>query len=168
LVAEIPHSLRKGFPDDLDAAAHLLSSVRRASYPAIPPSIHDDDVELSPYLGSLYDNGAELVLAEVGGSLIGVAVVQGPVIVQLAVAQDFQGRGIGKQLVEAVVEQSPEQVTLWTFQSNARAQSFYAISALSRLLEPTGTMKKANPTCVFSRRSRTESLGEGKRAVSCK
>ena len=105
-------ALRAGEIHDLDSAALLLATVRRESFPAIAPSIHDDEIELAPYLADLLQRGAEVMLAEVAGDLAGVMVVSGTVIAQLAVAGNYQGQGIGRRLIAHALETSGQPLTL--------------------------------------------------------
>jgi len=148
-MAERAITLRFGGPEDLDGAATLLATVRRASFPAIPPSVHDDEVELAPYLASLLDQGAEVVLAEEAGELLGVMVVHGTVIEQLAVATEAQANGIGRQLIHFALSRITQPMTLWTFQSNTAAQGFYLHLGFTEIARTDGDNEEGEPDVCF-------------------
>ena len=148
-VAESMVALRAGEIHDLDSAALLLATVRRESFPAIPPSIHDDEIELAPYLADLLQRGAEVMLAEVAGDLAGVMVVSGTVIAQLAVAGNYQGQGIGRRLIAHALETSGEPLTLWTFQSNVAAQGFYRHLGFTEVARTSGDNEEGEPDVCF-------------------
>jgi len=142
-------TLRQGGLHDLEVAANLLACVRRASFPVIPRSVHDDEVELAPYLASLMDRGAEVVLAEEAGDLVGVMVVHGTVIEQLAIAVEAQAKGIGRQLIHFALEQSTQPMTLWTFQSNVKAQGFYLHLGFTEIARTDGDNEEGEPDVCF-------------------
>ena len=141
--------LRRGSLSDLDGAARLLATVRRASFGFIPPSVHNDDVELAPYLGTRVGSGAALTLAESEGAMVGVMVHGGGWIEQLAISPAFQRRGIGKRLVHAALDASPTGVQLWTFASNTRARDFYEHLGFEQVAMTGGDNEEGQPDLCY-------------------
>lgn len=60
-----------------------------------------------------------------GGAVVALVVVAPGHLEQLYVAPDRLGGGIGRRLADLAKERSPEALSLWTFQVNARARRFY-------------------------------------------
>ena len=56
---------------------------------------------------------------------VGLMVVGGTELDQLYIHVEYQGRGIGTQLLDLAKEQSPGTLQLYTFEVNAGAQAFY-------------------------------------------
>ena len=57
---------------------------------------------------------------------------------QLYIRPGWWGRGIGSRLIEHAKAQSPDGLTLWTFQVNERARGFYAHHGFIELLRTDG------------------------------
>ena len=58
---------------------------------------------------------------------------------QLYIRPGWWGRGIGSRLIEHAKAQSPDGLTLWTFQVNERARGFYAHHGFIELLRTDGS-----------------------------
>ncbi|HET7303857.1 MAG TPA: GNAT family N-acetyltransferase [Segeticoccus sp.] len=67
----------------------------------------------------------ETWLAEQGGELVAMMVLDGEVLDQLYVHPTWTGHGAGSELVRLAQSRRPERLWLWTFQSNLGARRFY-------------------------------------------
>ncbi len=64
-------------------------------------------------------------MARAEGCIIGFLALHGDTIEQLHVLPLFQRRGLGTALLAKARTASPDRLTLFTFQANARARAFY-------------------------------------------
>jgi GNAT superfamily N-acetyltransferase len=119
-------AIRRGGPRDARAAADLYLRARAAALSAgsIPPGVHDAD-NVRGYFASHIVEDCELWVAEEGGALVGILVLDGEMVDQLYVEPGWTGRGVGSALLAIAKRERPHGLRLWTFQSNAGAQRFY-------------------------------------------
>ena len=116
--------IRRGGHADARAAADLWLRSRKASIPAIPPPVHDDDDVRDYFSGHVMSN-CELWLAEEAGGIVGILVLGGEWIDQLYIDPDHWGQGIGGALLDVAKRERPVGLRLWTFAGNAGARRFY-------------------------------------------
>jgi GNAT superfamily N-acetyltransferase len=117
--------IRRGGSGDARAAADLYLRARKATVPAIPPLVHDDD-DVRGYFASHVVTTCELWIAEEPtGELAGILVLDGDHVDQLYVDPKRTGRGIGSSLLDIAKRERPNGLKLWSFQTNAGAQRFY-------------------------------------------
>jgi GNAT superfamily N-acetyltransferase len=119
-------AVRRGQRADARAAADLYVRARAAALSAgsIPPGVHDAD-DVRDYFASHVVADCELWVAEEGGALVGILVLDGEMVDQLYVEPERTGRGIGSALLAVAKRERPHGLRLWTFQSNMGAQRFY-------------------------------------------
>ena len=114
--------LRRAIPADAAAIAEVFLDSFHATYDF--PLAHSDD-EVRAWIRDRVVARMETWVADDGGHVVAMMVVKPGWIEQLYVAQDRLGAGIGSRLVDLAKAGSPEGLTLWTFQVNARARRFY-------------------------------------------
>ena len=64
-------------------------------------------------------------VAEVDNHIVGFVAREGEWVRQLHVAPEFQGMGIGSQLLAKAKAENPRGLRLYAFQENSRARAFY-------------------------------------------
>ncbi|HEX2059321.1 MAG TPA: GNAT family N-acetyltransferase [Thermoanaerobaculia bacterium] len=67
----------------------------------------------------------EMWVAEAEGRILGFIILGADTLLQIHVAADAQGRGVGSALFAHAAERRPAGFTLWTQQANAPARRFY-------------------------------------------
>lgn len=97
---------------------------RKASAPAIPPTVHTDN-EVHGWFQEVVLPTREVWVARADGAVVAVLVLNGDWLDQLYVAPGWTGRGIGSRLVGLAKRQRPGGLQLWTFEANGRARHFY-------------------------------------------
>lgn len=119
-------AIRRGQRADARAAADLYLRARAAALSAgsIPRGVHDAD-DVRGYFASHVVEDCELWVAQEGGALVGILVLDGEMVDQLYVEPGRTGRGIGSALLAVAKRERPHGLRLWTFESNAGAQRFY-------------------------------------------
>ncbi|HKE78961.1 MAG TPA: GNAT family N-acetyltransferase [Solirubrobacteraceae bacterium] len=117
-------TIRRGEPADAPVAAEVWLRSRKASVPAIPAPVHDDDEVRAYFAGHVVGN-CELWLAEDAGAVVGVLVLGGDWVDQLYVDPSRWGRGIGSALLDVAKRERPGGLRLWTFAGNSGARRFY-------------------------------------------
>ena len=128
-------------------ASELVKMWRRSFRRAIGVEEHnryDDFSGQLRYFLSLDPEKIDMVIDLGNSRVVGFMVLDGGSLDQLYVDIDYQGMGIGTQLLKLAFERSPAGLELYTFQLNKKAQAFY----LSRGFEEIerGTAGKAgNP-----------------------
>ncbi len=70
--------------------------------------------------------GGHTWVATIGNDAVGMLTLHNGRIDQLYLRPDRQGLGIGSALIDFSKEQSPDGLSLWTFQVNTGARRFYA------------------------------------------
>jgi GNAT superfamily N-acetyltransferase len=115
-------SLRRAGPADAEAIARLLRHTFRVSLPFLP-ELHtpEDDLWFVRERMLVVD---EVWLAEKAGQVAGFVAFREGWIDHLYVHPDWQGRGIGAQLLGKPLAYRQAR-RLWTFQKNSRARAFY-------------------------------------------
>jgi len=88
------------------------------------PSLHTpaEDVE---FFGDLVRSGSWVMVAEVGGALVGFCAVRAGWVEHLYVRPGYQGQGIGEALLSAAIADNEGELLLWVFEENTGAQRFY-------------------------------------------
>jgi GNAT superfamily N-acetyltransferase len=104
--------------------ADLWIRSRAASVPAVPPPVHADD-EVRARFEEVVLPAKEVWVADKGGAVVALLVLDEEWIDQLYVHPGHTGRGIGAQLVAVAKQQRPTGLKLWTFEANAGARRFY-------------------------------------------
>ncbi len=116
--------IRSARADDGLAIAEVWLRSRYASVPAIPAPVHTDD-DVRRYFREIVLPSHDVWVAEEGGRLVAVLVLDGDWIEHLYVDPDNWRAGIGTRLLELAKREQPDGLQLWTFQANARARQFY-------------------------------------------
>lgn len=75
--------------------------------------------------GLVKKNNAYLAIEKSSNKVVGLMIMGGSELEQLYIHLDYQGMGIGTQLLNLAKELSPEKLQLYTFEVNKKAQRFY-------------------------------------------
>jgi chorismate mutase/GNAT superfamily N-acetyltransferase len=127
-------TLRPAAAEDADVLAELFAAAREAAYPAMPRSVHTP-AEARHWFREVLDvlprtlpmpAEREIWVAESGGEVVGYLVLDPEWLDSLYVRPDLTGRGIGTVLLDLAKSLRPDGFGLWVFESNVRAQAFYA------------------------------------------
>lgn len=114
--------LRKAEPSDLHTVAALFRSVRETCLPFLP-RLHTPEEDVQFFRERVFPH-FNLTIAEMNGEIAGYSAVSPGWLEQLYVLPQFQGRGIGAQLLTRA-EGSQASFRFWVFQKNFRARRFY-------------------------------------------
>ena len=117
--------IRRATAADATAVAEVWLRSRKASVPAIPAPVHNDD-EVRSWFVELVVPERETWVAEVDGEVVGLLVLDGDDVDQLYVDPAMTGQGVGSRLLARAKAERPGGLELWTFQANAGALRFYA------------------------------------------
>ncbi|KAH8658264.1 acyl-CoA N-acyltransferase [Xylariales sp. PMI_506] len=129
--------LRLASDKDAAAIAHIHLTVRASA--AMPPCIHSDEAVQSRIAQCLKTE--ELWVAEQDGQVAGYVRFSAHWLDDLYVLPHYQGSGLGTALLQLVKTKRPAGFSLWVFQSNILARSFYRHHGLEELESTDG---KAN------------------------
>jgi ribosomal protein S18 acetylase RimI-like enzyme len=115
--------LRPAEPSDVDALVETHLSSTRQAMPWLP-QIHT--LEQTVWWMSHQVLGRLRVwVAESEGQIVGYAALGPGELEQLYVRPGYQGRGVGRLLLDQAKALEPQGLELWVFQRNTRARSFY-------------------------------------------
>ena len=109
-------------PADGPEIAGVFQAARREALPYLPVLHSEEDVRR--HFTGLAERAPTWV-AESGGRIVAMLVVQEGRVDHLYVEPGHQSRGIGSRLLEVAKSASPEGLRLYTFQRNERARAFY-------------------------------------------
>lgn len=115
--------LRSARPADADAMTALFLAARRDAMPYLP-ELHSDG-ETRHWMEHQVIASGRVTVAERNGEILGFSAVQGDHLDHLYVAPHLQGRGIGAMLLDKLKEDSGDNLSLYVFQKNERARTFY-------------------------------------------
>lgn len=92
---------------------------------AVPylPVLHSESEDRQFFAGLI--ERARVWVAEEGGQIVALLVLNGDFVDHLYVDPSHQGLGIGSQLLDLAKAESAGRLRLYTFQPNHRARSFY-------------------------------------------
>jgi len=116
--------IQPALAEEATAIAEVWLRARRAAVSAIPPPVHTDD-DVRSWFREVVVASREVWIAEDGGGVVGLLVLDGNWIDQLYVVPERTGHGIGAMLLATAKRQRPDGLRLWTFATNVRAQAFY-------------------------------------------
>jgi GNAT superfamily N-acetyltransferase len=119
-------TLRRAEPGDAAAVADVFLSSFHATYAF--PLAHPDHEVRGWVRDRLIPDYETWVAVDDGAAPPGVVALMAlhpGELEQLYVAPDRLGTGIGRALVDLAKQRSPQGLSLWTFQVNARARRFY-------------------------------------------
>ncbi|WP_171166606.1 GNAT family N-acetyltransferase [Streptomyces sp. I05A-00742] len=111
----------------VDADAAAIAEVWLTSHATALPSVvraHTDD-EVREWFRNMVVPHLETWVAVAGDAVVGVMVLDGEDLDQLYLAPAWQRRGLGGRLVGLAKERRPGGLSLWTFEINDAARSFY-------------------------------------------
>ena len=112
--------IRRARPEEISACADLYLRVLTETFTWIPPGRHDR----REFLRAAPDE--EVYVAVEAGRIIGVAGFYRPMRFIHSLYVTERGRGIGKALLDHVIERACGPVSLKVQAANKRAQAFYA------------------------------------------
>ena len=115
-------TIRRAAARDAAAVAEVFLASFKATYAF--PLAHTDE-EVRDWVRDAMTAAPESWVAVEAGRVVAWMVVGPGELDQLYVAPDRLGRGIGRRLLDVARERSPNGLSLYTFQVNARARRFY-------------------------------------------
>ena len=152
-------TVRGASPDDVAAICQFGEAHIRPHYaPLIGAAAADEQVRMwwnEKHIGSAVANGL-VVVAEDDGQIVGVGQRgrEGAdhVVYKLYIRPDYRGRGLGPQLIDALIRQLPDdadRLYVEHFVANERASRFYEREGFTVVrTEPSPTGGPGNGRCV--------------------
>jgi GNAT superfamily N-acetyltransferase len=113
---------RANSSDAVDVATVYVASRRKAA--AYLPTV-GTDVEIRAFVIDRMVPEQETWVADAGGRIVAVMVLDSDMVDQLYVSPDNQGRGVGDRLLAHAKQLRPAGLRLHTFQRNTPARRFY-------------------------------------------
>ena len=108
---------------DAREIAIMFRRTREESLPFLPV-LHTPEEDLEFFCHREFARSA-IWVAEAGRRVVGFAASESGWLHHLYVLPEFQGMGIGSQLLAKAKVDSPSGLRLYTFQENSRARAFY-------------------------------------------
>ena len=127
-----PLAIRRAVEADVETLADIHLAARQAA--SMPRGIHSD-AEVRSWISHVTLHNPTWV-AEMDGQTVGYVRCEDATIEDLYVLPLYQGAGVGSALLDFVKSQRPGGFTLWVFQENAPAITFYRRHGLA-VLETT-------------------------------
>ena len=115
--------LRRAGPADAAAVAEVLLRSFDAALPTVRRAHTADQVR--GWVRDVLVPQRETWVAEAGGTVVGMMVLDGDWLDQLYLAPSWRGRGLGDRFVALAKQLRPAGLELWTFQVNGPACRFY-------------------------------------------
>lgn len=116
---------RRAAQGEARAVADLWLRSRKASIPANPPTIHDDDDVREHFATVVLPDQEVWVIDREGSGIVALMALSGRSVEDLHVDPAWTGQGLGSVLIDLAKAQRPVGLDLWTFQSNTGARRFY-------------------------------------------
>jgi GNAT superfamily N-acetyltransferase len=107
------------------AVADLWLRSRKASIPANPAPVHDDDDVRAHFAAVVLRHMEVWVIERTGVGVAALMALAPGWVEHLHVEPDLTGHGLGSRLLDLAKERNRPGLDLWTFQSNAGARRFY-------------------------------------------
>lgn len=147
-------TLRRGTPADAEAMAVIHRQAMRVSLSFLP-ELHTP-VEDLWFMGERLLKEFEVWVSEIDHRTVAYVAFSPEWVQHLYVHPDYQGRGIGPDLLEVALADGLEK-RLWTFQQNDRARKFYEDRGfeIETLTDGEGNEEKT-PDVLYVRRGRAD------------
>jgi len=136
--------LRRAAVEESDAIADLWLRSRKASFPANPAPVHDDEDVRNHFSTVVLAEMEVWVIERVGFGIVALMALSEGWIEHLHVDPALIGHGLGSRLVEVAKERSA-QLDLWTFQSNHGARRFYERHGFTAVAMTDGDNEEGAP-----------------------
>ena len=141
--------VRTAILDDMPDAAIVHIIARRVNLPYLPP-ITDRDEVMGYFLQTVWPKSRVWVSQTDDGLITGFAATTPGWLDHLYILPDFQGMGIGRELIGLAME-GQDEMQLWCFQKNAKARKFYENRGFHVVRETDGTDNMENEPDVLYR-----------------
>lgn len=115
--------LRGARPDDADALTALFQAARTKAMPYLP-QLHTRE-ETRWWMEHVVLTSRDVTVALLKGEISGFAAMHGNHLDHLYVSPELQHKGIGSRLIEHLKATHGASLSLYVFQKNAVARSFY-------------------------------------------
>jgi chorismate mutase/ribosomal protein S18 acetylase RimI-like enzyme len=135
-------TVRRATADDAAPLATLYLAARASAVPAIPPVVHAADDVHRWLAGRVASPEAEVWLAERDDhppGPLGLLLLEGDWLQSLYVAPGHTSEGIGTLLLDLAKSLRPAGLGLYVFESNTRAQAFYARHGFAEVRRSDGS-----------------------------
>ncbi len=114
--------IRRAAAADVTRIAEISRAARNEISPGIG-ELHTVQEDRDFFTGLL--NREKVVVAEVEGEVVAFISSDTEMISQFYVDENFRGRGIGSHLLNEVLQNCSDEISLWCFEVNRRALKFY-------------------------------------------
>ncbi|MFI6727104.1 GNAT family N-acetyltransferase [Streptomyces sp. R-74717] len=116
--------LREAAAEDAEPLTRIFLASRAAAMPYLP-KVHSDEDTLA-WMTHVVLPGTSVWIAETRtGEVLGFASLDGTELEHLYLRPDVRRRGIGSLLLAKARDIAPDELTLYVFQRNTDARSFY-------------------------------------------
>jgi len=120
----------------MPAVARLHRHTVRASLPFVP-DLHTPDDDARFFAETLFTRTDIWLAEDAAGEIAGYVAFRPDFVEHLFVRPEFQQQGLGLALLRKAMEGASE-LSLWTFQQNARARRFYERYGFAVVMETDG------------------------------
>ena len=146
--------LRRATLDEMSDVARLYRHTVRTSLPFLP-EMHTPEEDIAFFSERLYVTTEVWLAVDEAGDIEGYIAFKPDFIEHLFIRPASQGQGVGVMLLAKAMAASRE-LSLWTFQKNARARRFYERHGFAVVMETDGQDNEEKEPDVLYRWRRSD------------